>query len=77
MAVSDNNSANKGVVAGEGVMVVGVFVPCYGSSILEFWTEHDSLMLRVSYCSMKLAKEVPAKKEPIFKGSFAVCLAFF
>ena len=78
MAVSDNNSANEGVVAGEGVVVVGVFVLCYGScSILEFRTEHESLMLRVSYCSMRLAKEVPAKKELIFEGSFAVCLAFF
>jgi hypothetical protein len=78
MAISDNNSANKGVVAGKGVVVVGVFVPCYGScSILEFWTEHESLMLRVLYCSMRLAKEDPAKKEPIFEGSFAVCLAFF
>ena len=76
MAVSDNNSANEGVVAGEGVVVVGVFVPCYGSSILEFWMEHESLMLRVLCCSTRLAKEVPAKKEPIFEGFFAVCLAF-
>ena len=58
-------------------MVVGVFVPCYGSSILEFWMEHESLMLRVLCCSTRLAKEVPAKKEPFFEGSVAVCLAFF
>ena len=27
--------------------------------------------------SLSLAKEVPAENEPIFKGSFAVCLTFF
>ncbi len=73
MAVSDNNSANEGIVAREGAVVVGVFVPCYGFSILEFWMEHKNLMLRISYFSMRLAKEVLAKMEPIFEGSFAVC----
>ena len=34
-------------------------------------------MLRILYCNMSLAKEVPAEKEPIFEGSFVVCLAFF
>ena len=29
MGVSDYNSANKGVIAGEGVVVVGILVPCY------------------------------------------------
>jgi hypothetical protein len=58
-------------------MDVGVFVPCYGSSILEFLTEHECLMSWISYCSMSLAKKVPAEKEPIFKGPFAVSLAFF
>ena len=78
MAVSDNNSAHTGVVAGKGVVVIGVFVLCYGFSILEFWMEHESLMMRILSCSMRLAKEVPvlAEKEPIFEGSFAVCLAF-
>ena len=77
MAVKDYNRANEGVVTGEGAMVVGVFVPCYGSLILEFWKEHESLMLRILYCIMRLAKEVPTEWEPIFEGSFAVCLAFF
>ena len=77
MAVSDNNSANEGIVAREGAVVVGVFVPCYGFLILEFWMEHKNLMLRTSDFSTTLAKEVPAKIEPIFEGSFAVCPTFF
>ncbi len=77
MGVSDYNSADEGVIAGEGVMVTSIFAPCYGSSILEFWTEHECLMLWILYCSMSLAKEVMAEKEPILKVPLWCVWLFF